>query len=224
MKNRGIEVVERLWGLGVSVIVVWAMGCSPYGLPTAPGSPAEPGMAASPAVSAKAWRQNQYLTSFSVSISSRTLSKPALSQGSLCRIKRIGPQGGRIILVCTDGKTRITFEIPDGALKTATDIRVEVNGTGPSVIVKFSPSGLEFLKPCTLSVALDGDDLDPDELGAYLIGKNGKVADLPYTIERHGKWIIIKISILHFSLYSLGDGENYINNDMVDNQLNDRSP
>jgi hypothetical protein len=66
--------------------------------------------------------------------------------------------------------------------------------------------------------------LDPDELGAYLIGRNGKVTDLPYTMQVRGKWIVIKISILHFSLYSLGDGENYINNDMVDNQLDDSGP
>jgi hypothetical protein len=139
-----------------------------------------------------------------IAISPRALTKPTRKQKPLVKEKLIrARKGGRITIL--SGQTQDGFEVPRKALKKDTRISMEVIGEGPSTVVRFGPSGLQFLKTCTLSITFPKDGVDPKSLGGYVVKENGKTTPVPYTVKVHGKWITVRISVPHFSVYEGDD-------------------
>ena len=216
--KRPIPLCVRVFRFVLPCLIAVAAGCSQGLLPTGPGSPAGADQTATSGVAIQSAAGINVPAGSGIAISRMPLTKPAGSQKPVVVEQRIGPRGGLIAAWARDRKTQVWFRVPRGALEKKTTIRMEVIGGGPSVLVKFGPSGLTFLKPCTLSIVLDREDVDPEELGGYLIEKNGKATEVPYSVVVRGRWVIVEISIQHFSIYSPGDGDcgNYNNNDLID--------
>ncbi len=216
--KRPIPLCARLYRFALPCLIAIAAGCSQGLLPTGPGSPAGTDQTATSGAAIQSSTGINVPAGSDIAISRSPLTKPAGSQKPVVREQRIGPRGGLIAARARDRKTQAWFRVPRGALKKKTTIRMEVIGGGPSVLIKFGHSGLTFLKPCTLSILLDREDVDPEELAGYLIGKSGKATEVPYSIVVRGRWVIVEISIQHFSIYSPGDGDcgNYNNNDLID--------
>ena len=198
-------LIRHLHVLGLFILIACLAGCSPGGFPTAPGPADEEAEVAGSSAPETAPPAIQIPEGAGVAISRLPLTKPAKIQTPLVTEKRIGPRGGRLTIL--NGSTLVYFKVPKGALKGYELIRMEVIGEGPSVLIRFGPSGLHFLKDCTLSITFPKEGVDPEDLGGYLIEKNGNATPVPYTVKVRKNSITVKLSISHFSIYSPDDGE-----------------
>ena len=205
--KRSASIFERLFRLGFFVCFLWLTGCSPGDLPMAPDLTGEGLEVAGSGTMQTAPAGVRISTGAGIAILPRPLAKPAGSQKPLVREKLIrARKGGEITLTAKDPKTGVQFEVPAGALKEDTRIRMEVIGAGPSVSVHFGPSPLTFLKPCALTISMPKDGVNPDDLGGYLITEDGP-EPVPYTVKVIGNRIIVTISVAHFSTFSPDDDD-----------------
>ncbi len=141
-----------------------------------------------------------------ISLSPRSLTKPALGAKSQVQEKKISAKkGGRIALL--NGKTFATFSVPPRALKKDTRISMRMLGSGPGVVIRFGPSGLEFRKACTLQITFPKEDVDVEDPGGYLIEKDGTATPVPCRVTVKGRYVVVTMWISHFSDYAPGDGE-----------------
>ena len=181
-------------------------GCTPGDLPTASGPSAqgtEIVVVAPPAGSATGIGVP---SGAAISLSSQALSKPVLGAKLLVREKLISAStGGRITLL--NGKTFATFSVPRRALKEDTSISMRMLGSGPGVVIRFGPSGLEFRKACTLTITFPRAGVDVKDLGGYLIEKDGTATPVPCRVTVVGRYVVVTMWISHFSDYAPGDGE-----------------
>ncbi|TVP55903.1 MAG: hypothetical protein EA351_09485, partial [Gemmatimonadales bacterium] len=108
----------------------------------------------------------------------------------------LGPEGGQVTLLDSDGETRAVLIIPEGALLEETTIGISPEadpelGDGsfavPGTSVFLSPSGLEFATPVALVLVFDPGtlplDTDPDELEIHRLDADGSTTPQPTVIE-----------------------------------------
>ena len=181
-------------------------GCAPGDLPTASGPPAQDTETVLKAPPAGSVTDIGVPSGAAISLSSRALSKPVLGARPLVREKLISARtGGRITLL--NGKTFATFSVPSRALRVDTLVSMQMLGSGPGVVIRFGPSGLEFRKACTLTITFPKDDVDVEELGGYLIEADGTATSVPCRVTVVGRYVVVTMWISHFSDYAPGDGE-----------------
>ena len=185
------------------IAVAGLSGCTSGGLPTAPDLVPEEttNVAITPSLEGQG---DPVPMGPTIAITPRPLTKRALGWKRHVREKTIGPRGGK--LAVANRGTATTFSVPKNALEEKTRIRMALQGSGASVQVHFGPSGLQFQKDCVLKVAFPKGDIDPKSLGGYLIEKGGAATPVPYSVEVKGRFIIVRIFISHFSIYSPDDG------------------
>lgn len=103
---------------------------------------------------------------------------------------------------------RTTFEVKKGAIDREVEISMSVfSGSALADIgVKFTPSGLRFTPPATLTLALRGDldKKDLEGLRAYHI-EGSKVTEISVKVTGNKKTLILTVEVPGFSIYSLGD-------------------
>lgn len=204
--TRSTASVIRLIGGGLLCLSLVLAGCSSSQFPAAP-NPAVRGTQPPLSGAVLALPGVQPITpgvSFALSPSPRskpTASRRPLVDEGLVRARK----GGQ--LTVESGHTLARFTVPANALEQDTRIRMEVIGEGASTLVRFGPSGLQFLKPATLALSFPAEGMDIDGLGGYLIDENGAATPVPFRVEVRGNRITVSLSISHFSLYSPSDGD-----------------
>ena len=205
MQRFPCTVVWRCAPLLIPLVLVIS-GCAPGDLPTGPDQAAletETVLRTPPAGVAT---DIGIPSGAAISLSPRALTKPTLGARALEREQLISARrGGRISLL--SNKTFATFRVPPRALEKDTRISMRMLGAGPGVVIRFGPSGLEFRKPCTLTITFPKDGVDVDDLGGYLIEKDGTATPVPCRVTVIGRHVIVTMWISHFSDYAPGDGE-----------------
>jgi hypothetical protein len=187
----------------LALLVIWATGCSNPDFGTGP-NPSETELNTTQTTAIRHGLSGQ--GSFGIAISPPALAKRAGPQGSSKTEKKIkAKKGGRLTLV--NSQTFATFSIPKRALEKNTKISMELIGEGASVLVKFGPSGLQFLKECTLSLTFPSDSVDLSEIGGYYIPEGGEAIPIGHEVRQYGNRIVVRMAITHFSVFSPGDGE-----------------
>lgn len=102
---------------------------------------------------------------------------------------------------------RATFEVEKGAIGGREKITMQVT-SGHSlsdVLVAFSPEGLTFDPPATLTIVLRGE-MDPGAIQVYHL-HGGAVEKASSAVEDGERTITIIVKVFSFSLYSLGGEE-----------------
>jgi|GEM_PF-2481093 hypothetical protein len=202
--NRSFPDAKAILHTTLALMVFLVAGCSNSDFATGPAQPDD----SPPLLSQSnvATQSGAIHGGFGISKSPPSLAKRAGSQKHSKTAKKIrARKGGRLNL--RNGRTLASFGIPRGALEEDTRISMELIGEGASVLVKFGPEGLEFLKACELTLTFPGEGVDPSTIGGYYIQENGEAIPIHREVTQVGKWIVVKMSIHHFSIYSPGDGE-----------------
>jgi hypothetical protein len=189
--------------VGLLAVLGLMVGCSTTDLPTGPSAD-EPTLAVAEGLQAPG-ESVRIPGGAGIALSPLRLGKWSASAKPLVKERTIGSWGGAISIL--SDRTLVVFTVPPRALDKRTKIGMAVLGSGPSVQIRFGPEGLEFNRSCTLAIVMPRGDIDPEDLGGYLIGPNGSATPVPYTIRVTHRWITILISIDHFSIYSPSDGE-----------------
>ena len=102
---------------------------------------------------------------------------------------------------------RATFEVEKGSVEGRQEIAMQVT-SGHSlndVLVAFSPEGLTFDPPATLTIVLRGE-VDPGAIQVYHL-HGGAVEKVSADVEDGERTTTIIVKVFGFSLYSLGGSE-----------------
>lgn len=187
-------------------LALWFSGCAPGDLPTASDPSARDTEIVLKTPPAGSRTDIGVPGGSAISLSSRALAKPALGARLQVKKKLISARtGGRITLL--NEKTFATFRVPSRALKEDTRISMRMLGSGPGVVIRFGPSGLEFRRACTLKISFPKEGVDVEDLGGYLIEKDGTATPVPCRVTVSGRYVVVTMWISHFSDYAPGDGE-----------------
>ena len=213
MKMRGLLEMSRYQRHLICLAAVGLTACSSSPLPTSPGLVQGPDAAAAHILNLpdEVWRGS---TPAAISVGAgsaigiRPTEGAAAARPGLPQVteRTIGPSGGSLIGISADLSTVAHFSIPRRALQSPETIRMEIIGSGPAVQIRFGPSGLQFLRDCTLTIAIPAEGVEQEELGGYLLTEEGST-EVPATVIRFGAYYFIRLTISHFSLYSPTDGD-----------------
>ncbi len=183
-----------LWTMGIAVQV----GCHSAQLPNAPELSPPDEQTTDVAIAKSA--------PLRIALKPFALSKPTGKQTASSIVeKTIDSSGGKMTIA--HEKTLTDFVVPNKALDQPVVISMQILGSGPSAVVELGPDGLHFDRPSILAITFPNKDVDPDDLGGYLVHEDGSVTPVPYKILVKRNRITIIMLVSHFSQYGSDEGE-----------------